>query len=287
MIELGTHDNSPLRYPGGKARRAVRLLRFADQSKRDFVEPFAGGLGTLIRARKERLYKNFWGNDADPRVMNFWHVLRDHPTHLTKKLWIEYRRHGAGDDELFQQCKENLEDGNKISRAVSFYILNKLSAWGAVTGTMIRTQKVPIGLRPALIEKLPIFSELLEGVHLTNLDYKDVDISNNSFAFLDPPYEPNGSALYQYQVDLTEFSCWAKKLNCSWMISLNDSPSTNHLFAEFPALLEPVHYPPAINSQSRRYECQKLTEVIIMNYKRPSRDAFLRYFGWSLRKACV
>ena len=287
MIELRNSENSPLRYPGGKSRRAMKLLRFADQQRKHYVEFFCGGMGMLIRARRERLFRSYLANDADPYVITFWRILRDYPTELIKRLWIEYDHHGAGDYELFQQCKENLEYGNEVTKAAAFYILNKLSAWGAVNGTMIRTDKVPKGLRPTLIEKLPLFSELLQGVHLTNLDYKDIDITKGTFAFLDPPYEPNGSTLYQYHVDLFDFSEWVKQLSCSWMISLNDSPSTNRLFADFPKLIEPLHYPPAMNSKSGAFECQKVSEMIIMNYRRSSRDAFVRLFGWSERKSHI
>ncbi len=283
MIELRTSENSPLRYPGGKARRAMKLLRFADQKRKHYVEPFCGGLGMLFRARRERMFRRYLANDADQHVITFWRILRDYPTELIKRLWIEYDHHGAGDDELFEQCKENLECGSEVTRAAAFYILNKLSVWGAINGSMIRTNKVPKGLHPTQIEKLPLFSELLQGVHLTNLDYKDIDISQDTFAFFDPPYEPNGSTLYQHRVDLLEFSQWAKQLNCSWMTSLNDSPSTNQLFADFPKLIEPLHYPPAMNSQSGAFECQKSSKIIVMNYNRSTRDAFVRLFGWSLK----
>jgi site-specific DNA-adenine methylase len=54
MKDLAIQDNSPLRYPGGKARKALRLLRFTDQSRRYYVEPFCG-MGMLFRSRRERL----------------------------------------------------------------------------------------------------------------------------------------------------------------------------------------------------------------------------------------
>ena len=288
MIELGTHDNSPLRYPGGKARRAVRLLRFADQTRKHYVEPFAGGLGMLFRARRERIFNTFSANDVDSDLINFWIALRDRPNQLINKLWECYRRHGAGDDNLFHQSKEDLNSGDEIVRAVAFYNVNRWTAKGDLQGGMLRTTKRRSGLSPMRLDRLPLFSELLSGVKLTNLDYHDVEIPRNAFAFLDPPYENIGSTFYQHKVNLTEFSNWVKKLNCcSWLATLNDSPFTNKLFSNFDRIVEPMKYPAVIKPKFGSHQRRSATEILIMNYHRSTRDAFVRQFGWSIRKARI
>ena len=106
MIELGTFGNSPLRYQGGKARRSLRLLRFADQRQKHYVEPFAGGLGMLFRAKRENRFQKYYANDLDANLVNFYSILRDYPDELIKQLWTCYRHHGAGDEELFYQSRE-------------------------------------------------------------------------------------------------------------------------------------------------------------------------------------
>ena len=283
MIELGAHDNSPLRYPGGKARRALRLLRFADQTQKHYIEPFAGGLGMLFRARRERIFSTFSVNDVDTNIINFWIVLRDHPNQLIHKLWECYRRHGAGDDKLFHQSKENLNSDDKIVRAVAFYNVNRWTPKGDLQGGMLRTPKRRSGISPMILDRLPLFSDLLGGVKLTNLDYHDVEIPRNAFAFLDPPYENIGSTFYPHKVNLTEFSNWTKKLKCAWLTTLNDSPFTNKLFFDFDRIVEPIIYPAVIKLGS--HQQRNTTEILIMNYHRPTRDAFVRQFGWSVRKA--
>jgi DNA adenine methylase len=290
MIELGTHDNSPLRYPGSKARRAVRLLRFADQSKRDFVEPFAGGLGTLIRARKERLYKNFWGNDADPQVTNFWTVLRDFPESLIDRLWQCYNKHGYGDRELFIKSKEDLISGDEITKATAFFIINRWSVRGDLRSKMLNTKKNRDGISPNMIMRLSLFSELLEGVQLTNLDYRDIDIPKNAFCFIDPPYENRKYSFnYQYRLDWKEFKDWIEQLHCSWLVTLNDSSITNTLFSNHDRIVYEYqrNFPVVLHSQYDTLGREKRTEIIIMNYHRSTRDAFIRQFGWSVRKAGI
>ena len=100
MKELGAFENSPLRYPGSKSRRAVRLLRLADQSRKHYVEPFCGGAGFLLQARRNRVFKTYAANDADPQAYNFWKVLQNHSELLISHLWKNYDRHGYGDSEL-------------------------------------------------------------------------------------------------------------------------------------------------------------------------------------------
>jgi DNA adenine methylase len=202
MIELGAHDNSPLRYPGGKARRSLRLLRFADQSRKHYVEPLAGGLGMLFRAKRENLFQKYYANDLDTNLVNFYSILRDYPDELIKQLWTCYRQHGARDEELFYQSRENPASSNDINRAVAYFIINKWPVKGDLDAGMMRTSKRRSGISPMLLNRLPIFSELLNGVTLTNLDYQNVKIPCSAFAFLDPPYENVGASLYKHKVNL-------------------------------------------------------------------------------------
>jgi DNA adenine methylase len=285
MIKLGIHENSPLRYPGGKSQRSTRLLRLADQTRKHYVEPFAGGLGMLFRARRERMFNTYRANDLDANLINFYTILRDYPDELIERLWTYYQLHGAGDEELFHLSREDLASGSELKRAVAFFVINRWAVKGDFNGGMIRTTKTRNGMSPRLLDRLPLYSELLRGVTLTNVDYREVEIPRNTFVFLDPPYENTGETLYSHTVDLTDFGIWAKNLNCLWLITLNDSEFTDSLFGEFARIVEPVKYPAAINPEFGSFKRRNTTEILIMNYHRPTRDAFVRQFGWSVRKA--
>jgi DNA adenine methylase len=285
MIELAALDNSPIRYPGSKARWAVRLLRLADQRKQHYVEPFAGGLGMLFRARRERLFRSYHANDVDSQLVNFWVVLRDRPRELLDQLWSWYRRYGAGDEDLFHQCKEHLVSPNDITRAAAYFVINKWSVKGDQNTGLIRTTTRQNGLSPNMLDRLPIFSELLDGVTLSNLDFRELEIPGTAFVFADSPYERVGSRFYRHTADLAEFRDWIHQLTGSWLVTLNDSPYTNELFSDFDRVIEPVTYPVVMNPASRRFRSPRTTEILVMNYKRSTRDAFLRRFDWSVRKA--
>jgi DNA adenine methylase len=286
MNELGIHENSPLSYPGSKSQRSTRLLRLADQTRKHYVKSFAGGLGMLFRARRERMFKTYRANDLDANLINFYSILRDYLDELMEQLWTGYRHHGAGDEVLFHQSREDLASGSELKRAVAFFIINRWAVKGALRGGMRRTTKTRHGMSPRLLDRLPLYSELLRGVTLTNVDYREVEIPRNTFVFFDPPYENAGETLYSHTVDLTDFGIWAKNLNCSWLITLNDSECTDNLFGDFDRIVEPVKYSAAISPKFGSFERRNATELLIMNYHRPTRDAFVRQFEWSVRKAC-
>jgi site-specific DNA-adenine methylase len=284
-MTLGIFQNSPLGYTGSKSRRAVRLLRLADQNQKHYIEPFAGGLGMLFRARRERLFKTYSANDKNADLINFYTVLRDYPEELSKLLWGYYQVHGSENAHLFAQSLEDLTSGNNIKRAAAFLIVDKCAAKGTHPPKMIRSSTRRHGVTPLMVDRLPLFSELLENATLTCLDYRQLDIPKTAFVFADPPYEAVGAKIYEHRVDLQAFSEWAKQMDCSWLVSLNDSEYTNSLFRKYDRIVEPVSYPAIIDPKSGCYQRRDATEVLILNYHRPARDAFLRQFGWSIKPA--
>ena len=140
-----------------------------------------------------------------------------------------------------------------------------------------------------MISRLSLFSDLLQGVNLTNLDYRELDIPRNSFLFLDPPYLNKELTFnYSHGIDSTEFRDWADEQQCSWLITINDSTVTDNLFSHYDRIVYEYKrtFPVVLHSQAGDMSRANGSEIIVMNYHRPTRDAFLRSFGWwSMRKA--
>ena len=118
---------SPLRYPGGKSRVALKLLPFIPEDHTGYREPFLGGGAIFLRKPKAR--RN-WINDLHPGLYAFWRVVRDHfdafadlcraqpaadehELRATFDRWTERRdlMEASGDDAL-------------VERAVQFYFIN-------------------------------------------------------------------------------------------------------------------------------------------------------------------
>jgi hypothetical protein len=69
------------------------------------------------------------------------------------------------------------------------------------------------------------------------------------------------------------------------MITLNNSPFVHELFSGFSRVVEPVRYSGTINPTLATIESRNTTELLIMNYSKSTRDAFVRQFGWSVKPA--
>src|SRR5688572_12825829 len=91
--------NSPLRYPGGKAKLAdfvksvFRANRILDGT---YAEPYAGGASVALTLLFEEYASNIYINDVDAGVFAFWHsalnqtealcrLIRD--TSVTPRQW--------------------------------------------------------------------------------------------------------------------------------------------------------------------------------------------------------
>jgi DNA adenine methylase len=292
--ELKTFENSPLLYPGGKARRSPELLRLIDQDKKHYLEPLCGGMSMMFCARKSRIFKTYSVNDINCDVTNFWTILRDRSDELIDRLWDCYRHHGsAGDDEIVGKCQEYMRSGDEMARATAFYLINKWSMRGFFSGSgrghsSCTMQRSNNGITPTMIERLPIFSDLLQDVEITNLDYSKLEVPRDTFIFCDPPYESIGEKFYNHLFNLMEFRDWIRQFKQqSFMITLNDSRTANNLFKYYDRIVVPVKYSPLIRSKSPSFYQRKTTEIVVLNYHRITRDAFIRRFGWSVRNTRI
>jgi site-specific DNA-adenine methylase len=115
-----------------------------------------------------------------------------------------------------------------------------------------------------------------------------VDIPRNSFAFLDPPYENRRLTFnYEHGIDFTEFKEWADAQKCSWLITINNSSVINNLFSGYDRAVYDYKrtFPVVLHAQAGELDRAQGSEIIVMNYHRPTRGGFLRLYGWELEKA--
>ncbi|MDE0432480.1 MAG: hypothetical protein OXH92_00600, partial [Bryobacterales bacterium] len=74
--------DSPLRYPGGKARFAAlltQIIELNNLSGCSYFEPYAGGAGAALRLLREDVVSEIHLNDVDHRITAFWNVALDEP----------------------------------------------------------------------------------------------------------------------------------------------------------------------------------------------------------------
>jgi len=226
---------TPLRYPGGKSRALSKLFQFIPDLKdyTEFREPFLGGGSVAIEIGKRYPHIDIWVNDLYEPLYNFWKVLQLDGQKLRDILIQLKQRHSdpSSAKQLFLDAKDYLAKpvGNKIDRAVSFYVVNKCSFSGLTESSAFSKQASESNFSMNGIEKLPEYSLMIKKWKITNLSYEQMlSDKEGTYIYLDPPYEIK-SNLYGRKGDMhkgfnhDEFATICDKSTSPMLISYNSS----------------------------------------------------------------
>lgn len=254
---------SPLSYPGAKGR-ALTIIDpiFPNFSEiQEYREPFIGGGSVFLYVRSNYgdRYKDteYWINDKEPFLYNFWVQVQKHPTDLVNKVKFyltEYKDCKSLD--RFYHNSLSLGKLTDLDKAALYWIKNIASFGG----------KTHSGMNPVMYEKLlnrmkkdnfenlekeiDRTSDLLVGVKLTNLDYSKLfnGITKPTFMFLDPPYF-TAKTLYgdvsskfnlHDMFDHYLFAKWVNKVsqdsNIKLMITYDDCQTVRGLYGKIKGL---------------------------------------------------
>ena len=195
---------TPLRYPGGKSRALSKLFQYLpDLSQvKEYREPFLGGGSVAIEIGKLYPKVDIWVNDLYEPLYNFWRELQENGVAMRDQLVQLKNLHPepVSARVLFQQSKDYLNETpsnqSNLSRAVSFYIVNKCSFSGLTESSSFSKQASESNFSMRGIQKLPDYSLMIKKWKITNLSYEELFCdSKSTFIYLDPPYEI-GSNLY-------------------------------------------------------------------------------------------
>ena len=182
---------TPLRYPGGKSR-AIKFLSNHLPTFESYREPFLGGGSMALYVTQTFPRTEVWVNDLYMPLYAFWKVLRDQGQRLSDDLRELKTELGESPDahrEAFNNAKLALNANNNYSLAFNFYVINKCSFSGLSESSSFSEQASRQNFTFRGIDRLPYISELIQYWKITNLDYSELLYGNQSFVFLDPPYD--------------------------------------------------------------------------------------------------
>ena len=189
---------TPLRYPGGKSRALSKLFQYLpDLSQvKEYREPFLGGGSVAIEIGKLYPKVDIWVNDLYEPLYNFWRELQENGVELRDQLAELKLRHPepVSARVLFQQSKDYLNETpsnqSNLSRAVSFYVVNKCSFSGLTESSSFSAQASDSNFSMRGIEKLQGYTKIIKDWKITNLSYEQLLTDDKEcFTYLDPPYD--------------------------------------------------------------------------------------------------
>ena len=236
---------TPLRYPGGKSRACTKMDPFFPDLRnyKEYREPFLGGGSVAIHITKKYPKLDIWVNDLYEPLYNFWRVLQDDGNALYETLCDLKSRHPDpvyGPQELgyeypakklFLESKNivNAYTESNLSRACSFYIVNKCSFSGLTESSSFSRQASVANFSMRGIEKLPGYTKLIENWKITNWSYESLLTDRKDvFMYLDPPYDikdnlygNKGNMHNEFNHD--DFASDCDRYVCNQLISYNSS----------------------------------------------------------------
>ena len=272
-----TSLKTPLRYPGGKSRAIKKMVQFLpDMSKyKEYREPFLGGGSVALYITQTYPHLEIWVNDLYEPLVNFWQQLQDEADEITTRLRTFKAAYPTPEKakELFLESKELVNDARAslVTRAVSFYIVNKCSFSGLTESSSFSKQASDSNFSLRGIEKLPEYSEIIQNWVITNLTYERMTCDEKDvFTYLDPPYEIK-SSLYGKKggmhkgFDHDAFAEECDRHTNHMMISYNSSQLIRDRFKEWtPSEFDHTYTMRSVGDYMK--EQQERKELVLTNY---------------------
>jgi len=272
-----TSLKTPLRYPGGKSRAIKKMVQFLpDMNKyKEYREPFLGGGSVALHMTQTYPHLEIWVNDLYEPLVNFWQQLQDEADEITTRLRTFKEAYPTPEKakELFLESKELVNDARAslVTRAVSFYIVNKCSFSGLTESSSFSKQASDSNFSLRGIEKLPEYSEIIQNWVITNLTYERMSCDEKDvFTYLDPPYEIK-SSLYGKKggmhkgFDHDAFAEECDRHTNHMMISYNSSQLIRDRFKEWtPSEFDHTYTMRSVGDYMK--EQQERKELVLTNY---------------------
>jgi DNA adenine methylase len=259
--------NSPLRYPGGKARLAdfVKAIFHANGLLDGaYAEPYAGGASVALTLLFEEHASDVYINDIDPGVHAFWHsVLQE-----TEALCRLVRETRVTPREWERQRAIYLDQsGSLVALGFATFFLNRTNRSGIIASAGMIGGKGQAGrwlidarYNPSeLADRIGRVARYRDRIHLSNLDAADFlervpsVLPAKSLVYLDPPYYVKGERkLYANCYEAEDHAKIARLIQSSafhWIVSYDNVPATRKLYCNHRRISYTLQYTAAERQQ--------------------------------------
>ena len=232
-----------LRYPGGKSNAIKTIEPHLPADFAEYRETMIGGGSMFLYMKSKYPDRTYWINDIYTNLYLFWTMCRDRNSELIDALLtIKKETTKETVKEKFVEIKTTISIQDEFTRAAYFYYLNKCSFSGLTESGTCSPLAWVQNFSVSSIESLADLKSILEGVKITNLDYKELLAADgeNVFIYLDPPYDiGKANMLYgrngetHRSFDHVRFAADVADCKHKIMISYNDSRVLRDRYKDF------------------------------------------------------
>lgn len=235
-------QRSPFRYPGGKTWLIPTIRKWLKQdlTKKELIEPFAGGGIVSLTAAFENLAHDVLMIELDPEIAAVWEVIfSDNNKWLAEKI------------NTFHLTLENvrfeLEKPNKEIKDIAFCTIlkNRIFHGGIITkgSGLIKNGENGKGIHSrwypkTLKDRINSINYVKNKITFKSADAFDVIefyINNkNKYFFIDPPYTVAGKRLYtHFEIDHVKLFSLVSKLKGKFLLTYDDTQEIRDLADRF------------------------------------------------------
>ena len=214
-----------------------------------YVEPFVGS-GAILFSKEPSQIEII--NDLDKTVFENFNMLKEANPDISA-----YTLHSGKENiQKFVDCDHESKENQLLKRM--YVSANTFSSVGR--GKIFKPDS-----GKQKIKRIKPCKERLTNVQIFNTDFKEIIEqydSEETFFFLDPPYENSKQDLYKHHIfDYVEFLNILKKIKGKFLLTMNDSENIQDIFKEFniDRIIVIGNYLKTIGSKDRK-------ELIITNY---------------------
>jgi DNA adenine methylase len=270
-----TRFKSPLRYPGGKSRAIERMKFLLPADFDEYREPFVGGGSFFIYLKQQRPGLKIWINDLNPELYYFWKYAQIDSQELAREVMVIKKQRQNGQELFDELLNMDVSSLSEFERAVRFFVLNRITFSGVVESGGYSQLAFETRFTDSSIERVSRLSSLLDGIKITQLDYRQLlqDGDRSVFTFLDPPYfKATRSRLYgkngilHTSFNHAEFAQEMKQCKHAWLITYDDSTEIRRNFVYANIYEWQLQY--GMNNY-KQGKAEKGRELFITNYVPP------------------
>ena len=277
-----------VKWSGSKRSQDEAIVARMPRSIDTYYEPFCGGCSVLNRLLQTTSVnvKRFIASDINADLIALWNEIKNNPEELIKgyaELWAVFNRHSGEEDferkkEVFYTVRDRY---NSEHRPTDFLFImrtttNGMPRYNSEGKFNNSCHFSRPGIHPRELSKICRGWNVIlkaKDVQFVHRSFEDVEASDNSLIYLDPPYmSVERHQMYFGVIDKEKFFSWLGDLKGKWILSFDGKRGEEDYTYSVPSDLYVLHeYLVSGNSSFERYVGQGKTvtvyESLYLNYK--------------------
>lgn len=265
-----------MKWSGSKDSQSDEIIRLIPSDVKNYFEPFLGGGSVFLKLlTSNNNIDCFYLSDLNESLIQIYNLIKTAPDKLINSYVIHHKEFNKDDiqwrKDYFAAIRTKY---NQERLPEDFYFImrtttNGMPRYNHKNEFNNSCHFSRAGMHPSQVEKIiRFYSEWFnkKQVIFYASSYEKILLANNSFLYLDPPYENTGS-MYFGNFNNKKFIEWVNGLQCKWILSYDGTVNGEQQEPQEPKYKRKL-VSSGTNSSFRRLKEKnvEICETIFLNY---------------------